>query len=61
MKKKIRNLLKCTSLSTALFVFQACYGMPPGYTDPEPEPETTSEMADSTSLDVELESEEPGQ
>ncbi|MCQ2116087.1 MAG: hypothetical protein MJZ07_07780 [Bacteroidales bacterium] len=31
MKKWVRNLLKGTSLSTALFIFQACYGMPPGY------------------------------
>ncbi|MBQ9583225.1 MAG: hypothetical protein IJR25_02730 [Bacteroidales bacterium] len=26
--KWLRNLLKGTTLSTALFVFQACYGMP---------------------------------
>lgn len=31
MKKLIRNILKGTSLSTALFIFQACYGMPIGY------------------------------
>lgn len=33
MKKWVRNLLKGTSLSTALFIFQACYGMPIGYDD----------------------------
>lgn len=33
MKNWARNLLKCTSLSTALFIFQACYGMPQGYAD----------------------------
>jgi len=31
MRKWIRNILKGTSLSAALFVFQACYGMPDGY------------------------------
>lgn len=31
MKKWVRNILKGTSLSTALFIFQACYGMPPGW------------------------------
>lgn len=33
MRKWVRNLLKGTSLSTALFIFQACYGMPQGYED----------------------------
>lgn len=33
MKKWFRNILKGTSLSTALFIFQACYGMPMGYED----------------------------
>jgi len=29
--KWIHNLLKGMSLTAALFVFQACYGTPPGY------------------------------
>lgn len=39
MKKWLRNLLKGTTLSTALFIFQACYGMPAGY-----EPEALKEI-----------------
>ena len=31
--KWIHNLLKGMSLTAALFVFQACYGTPPGYPD----------------------------
>lgn len=31
MRKWIRNILKGTSLSAALFIFQACYGMPRGF------------------------------
>ena len=30
MRKWIHRILKGTSLTTALFVFQACYGTPPG-------------------------------
>ena len=29
--KWLHNLLKGLSLTAALFVFQACYGTPPGY------------------------------
>ena len=29
--KWLHNLLKGMSLTAALFVFQACYGTPPGY------------------------------
>lgn len=31
--KWLHNLLKGLSLTAALFVFQACYGTPPGYPD----------------------------
>ena len=31
--KWLHNLLKGMSLTAALFVFQACYGTPPGYPD----------------------------
>lgn len=53
MKKWVRNLLKGTSLSTALFVFQACYGMPPGYEDPDFNPETEFEESNPADLDDE--------
>lgn len=33
MNKWFRNLLKGASLTTALFIFQACYGMPQGIYD----------------------------
>jgi hypothetical protein len=32
--KWIHNLLKGASLTTALFIFQACYGMPPDWDEP---------------------------
>ena len=36
MRKWIHRILKGASLTTALFVFQACYGTPPGpYYDEE--------------------------
>lgn len=31
--KWLHNLLKGMSLTACLFVFQACYGTPPGYPD----------------------------
>lgn len=31
--KWLHNLLKGLSLTAALFVFQACYGTPPGFPD----------------------------
>ena len=39
MRKWLHRALKGASLTTALFVFQACYGTPPGldYEIPEPE------------------------
>ena len=47
--KWIHNLLKGMSLTAALFVFQACYGTPPGYPDDffsEEAIETLSDPAD---------------
>ena len=35
--KWLHNLLKGMSLTAALFVFQACYGTPPGYPDDFPD------------------------
>ena len=41
MRKWIHRALKGASLTTALFVFQACYGTPPGpYEEFEAAPET---------------------
>jgi hypothetical protein len=47
--KWIHNLLKGMSLTAALFVFQACYGTPPGYPEEfytEEPVETLAEPAD---------------
>lgn len=33
MRKKIRNILKGASLTTAMFIFQACYGTGPNMYD----------------------------
>jgi hypothetical protein len=41
--KWLHNLLKGFSLTAALFVFQACYGTPPGY--PEDYPALSEESA----------------
>lgn len=41
--KWLRNFLKGCSLTTALFVFTACYGTPQGL-DPEPINETATEQ-----------------
>ena len=38
--KWLHNLLKGMSLTAALFVFQACYGTPPGYPEEWTEEET---------------------
>ncbi|MBR5723841.1 MAG: hypothetical protein IKX62_00525 [Bacteroidales bacterium] len=43
MRKWIHRALKGASLTTALFVFQACYGTPPG-------PYDQLEAADETEL-----------
>ena len=41
MRKWIHRFLKGASLTTALFIFQACYGTPPtGFEDAVSEPET---------------------
>jgi len=61
--KWIHNLLKGMSLTAALFVFQACYGTPPGYPDDfftEEAVETLADPADELVPAVELpEAEEP--
>ena len=44
----IRNFLKGCSLTTALFVFTACYGTPTG-APVEPEEEIVSEVTDQDS------------
>lgn len=58
--KWLHNLLKGLSLTAALFVFQACYGTPPGYPEPweEPVEETTLTEAEELQTPV-LEAEEP--
>ena len=38
--KWLHNLLKGVSLTACLFVFQACYGTPPGYPEDFFDPET---------------------
>ena len=40
--KWLHNLLKGMSLTAALFVFQACYGTPPGYPEDDFDPELVS-------------------
>lgn len=61
--KWIHNLLKGMSLTAALFVFQACYGTPPGYPDDfftEEAVETLADPADELIPAAELpEVEEP--
>jgi len=61
--KWIHNLLKGMSLTAALFVFQACYGTPPGYPDDfftEESVETLAEPADELIPAAELpDAEEP--
>ena len=58
--KWLHNLLKGLSLTAALFVFQACYGTPPGYPDAweEPVEEATVSEAEELQAPV-LEAEEP--
>ena len=61
--KWIHNLLKGMSLTAALFVFQACYGTPPGYPDDffmEEAVETMTDPADELVPATELpEAEDP--
>jgi len=61
--KWIHNLLKGMSLTAALFVFQACYGTPPGYPDDfftEEAVETLADPADELVPAAELpEAEQP--
>jgi len=55
--KWLHNLLKGMSLTAALFVFQACYGTPPGYPADlvdEEVVEATVEGSDSEALVEEL-------
>jgi len=55
--KWLHNLLKGMSLTAALFVFQACYGTPPGYPEDwmEEDPiETAACQQDSTGVPEEL-------
>ena len=53
----LRNFLKGCSLTTALFIFQACYGTPQGY-NPDIVEETEIESADSLATTNVLEAEE---
>ena len=55
--KWLHNLLKGMSLTAALFVFQACYGTPPGYPADlvdEEVVEATVEGSDSEALVEEM-------
>ena len=45
--KWLHNLLKGMSLTAALFVFQACYGTPPGYPDDFCEEEAVEAVSDA--------------
>ena len=45
--KWLHNLLKGMSLTAALFVFQACYGTPPGYPDDFFEEEAVEAVSDA--------------
>ena len=52
MRKWIHRALKGASLTTALFVFQACYGTPPApYEELEAAPET--ELVENAATDAE--------
>lgn len=49
--KWLHNLLKASTLTTALFIFQACYGMPQGAIDgPEMAPMTFTVVSEETGL-----------
>ena len=55
--KWLHNLLKGMSLTACLFVFQACYGTPPGYPDDlfeEETPETVVEISGDDSAEAVL-------
>jgi hypothetical protein len=53
MRKWIHRALKGASLTTALFVFQACYGTPPGpYEEFEAAPATELVEADATDAEA---------
>ena len=56
MRKWIHRILKGASLTTALFVFQACYGTPPGpYYDEELKSLDETELVDQeVAQDAEL-------
>lgn len=54
--KWLHNLLKGLSLTAALFVFQACYGTPPGYPEEIVEDEVIEAPVDETQVP---EAEEP--
>ncbi len=58
--KWLHNLLKGMSLTACLFVFQACYGTPPGYPDEfinEEVVEATAEPASETPAEEIVEAE----
>ena len=54
--KWLHNLLKGLSLTAALFVFQACYGTPPGYPEDYVVDEAVEAPVDETQVP---EAEEP--
>jgi hypothetical protein len=52
MRKWIHRILKGASLTTALFVFQACYGTPPGpYYDEELKSLDETELVEDQALE----------
>ncbi|MCR5709279.1 MAG: hypothetical protein K6G79_02225 [Bacteroidales bacterium] len=51
--KWLHNLLKGMSLTAALFVFQACYGTPPGYPEDDFDPEKVSVVDQAPEASVE--------
>ena len=58
--KWLHKLLKGLSLTAALFVFQACYGTPPGYPEAWEEPVEEASLTEAEEIQTPvLESEEP--
>ena len=51
--KWLRNILKGLSLTTALFVFQACYGTPPVHADVPLEDDPVETVVEETVTEAE--------
>jgi hypothetical protein len=61
MRKWIHRALKGASLTTALFIFQACYGTPPGPAQDVLEQDNATELIEETVAEEEPAAEETEQ